>query len=194
MNKEKEITRPGFREALDVWSELLAARNLPGASVWIFAENLCFEPSSAILGSLRVSFQTCFTPPAEDALEIAYDQFAETGARMVFYRLGSSPRGSVCILLCDPWFEERGERDGFHRRDDWGISFHTGSTGEIEEITDLSRWLRRVKRNYAFRDFDFAMSLATIDEIKIHGRTLQPYERFAETMLNRLRRMLGNPA
>ena len=66
--------------------------------------------------------------------------------------------------------------------------------GNIEEITDLTRWLRRVKRNYAFRDFDFAMSLATIDEIKIHGRALQPYERYAETMLNRLRRVLGNPA
>jgi len=37
------------------------------------------------------------------------------------------------------------------------------------------------------------MSLATIDEIKIHGRTLQPYERFAETLLSRLRRVLGNP-
>ena len=96
--------------------------------------------------------------------------------------------------MCDDWFAERDERDGFKRRDDWGISFYPGVSGEIEEIADLTRWVRRVKRNYAFRDFDFAMSLATIDEIKIHGRTLQPYERFADTMLNRLRRMMGNPA
>ena len=191
---DNKITRPQFREALAAWQEFLAAQKLPSASVWIFAENLCFEPSSAIPGSLRVGFQTRFTPPSGDALEIAFDHFAETDARMVFYRLGSAAGGSVCLLLCDPWFEQQGERDGFIRRDEWGISFYPGTPGNIEEITDLSRWLRRVKRNYAFRDFDFAMSLATIDEIKMHGRTLQPYERFAGTMLNRLRRVLGNPA
>jgi hypothetical protein len=190
---DKKFTRPALREALAVWREFLAARERPAEPLWIFAENLCFEPARAIPGSLRVGFQTRFTPPADDALEIAYDQFAGTGARMVFYRLGSCPRGSLCLLLCDPWFEKYNERDGFKRHDDWGISFHSGGPGDIEEITDLSRWLRRVKRNHAFRDFDFAMSLATIDEIKIHGRPLQPYERFAETLLNRLRRMLGNP-
>ena len=191
---DPKITRPTFREALAAWREFLAARGLPDEPLWIFAENLCFEPARAIPGSLRVGFQTRFTPPAEDALEIAYEQFAESGARMVFYRLGSSPRGSVCLLLCDPWFEQHRERDGFQRHDDWGISFYGGAAGDIEEITDLTRWLRRVKRNYAFRDFDFAMSLATIDEIKIHGRTLQPYERFAGALLNRLRRMVGSPA
>ena len=190
---DKQITRPNLREALAAWQDSLAARKLPAETLWIFSENLCFEPSRVTPGSLRVGFQTRFTPPADDALEIAYDQFAETGARMVFYRLGSCARGSVCLLLCDPWFDPRDERDGFTRRDDWGISFFTGVAGDVEEITDLTRWLRRVKRNYAFRDFDFAMSLATIDEIKIHGRTLQPYERFADTMLNRLRRMMSNP-
>ena len=190
---DKQMTRPNLREALAAWQESLAARKLPAETLWIFSENLCFEPSRVTPGSLRVGFQTRFTPPADDALEIAYDQFAETGARMVFYRLGSCARGSVCLLLCDPWFDPRDERDGFTRRDDWGISFFTGVAGDVEEITDLTRWLRRVKRNYAFRDFDFAMSLATIDEIKIHGRTLQPYERFADTMLNRLRRMMSNP-
>jgi len=189
-----KFTRPTLDEALAAWREFLAAHELPAEPLWIFAENLCLEPSRTTPGSLRLGFQTRFTPPADDALEIAYDQFAETGARMVFYRLGSSPRGSVCILLCDPWFEARDERDGFERHDDWRISFHSGLAGDIDEITDLSRWLRRVKRDRAFRDFDFAMSLATIDEIKIHGRTLQPYERFAESLLNRLRRMLGNPA
>jgi hypothetical protein len=190
---DKKFTRPTLREALAAWREFLAAREFPAEPLWIFSENLCLEPSRATPGSLRLGFQTSFTPPPDDALEIAYDQFSETDARMVFYRLGSSPRGSVCVLLCDDWFEKRDEREGFERRDDWGISFHSGLAGDLDEITDLSRWLRRVKRDRAFRDFDFAMSLATIDEIKIHGRILQPYERFAETMLNRLRRMLGNP-
>jgi hypothetical protein len=35
------------------------------------------------------------------------------------------------------------------------------------------------------------LALETIDEIKIHGRPLLPYERMAQKMLNRLRRMLG---
>ena len=38
------------------------------------------------------------------------------------------------------------------------------------------------------------MTLAAIDEIKTYGRPLVPYERFAQTMLNRLRRFLGQPA
>ena len=65
---------------------------------------------------------------------------------------------------------------------------------EIEEVTDLKRWVRRVKHDRAFHDLDFCMALETIDEIKIHGRPLMPYERFAQRMFNRLRRMLGQPA
>lgn len=190
---DAKFTRPNLVEALAAWQDCLASYDLPKETLWIFAENLCIEQSRATPGSFRLGFQTKFTPPSDDALEIAYDLFGETDARMVFYRLGSSPRGSVCILLCDPWFEEKGGREGFERHDKWGISFYPGHPGEIEEVTDLTRWLRRVQRDRAFHDFDFAMSLATIDEIKIHGRTLQPYERFADNMMNRLRRMLGNP-
>lgn len=54
----------------------------------------------------------------------------------------------------------------------------------------MTRWLRRVKRDRALHDLDFAMSLEAINEIIVHGRTLQPYERFTEKMLNRLRRIL----
>lgn len=188
------ITRPPLAEALKAWQECLTKNNLAAEPLWIFAENVCIEPSPTTPGSFRLGFQTRFTPPSEDALEIAYDLFGETQARMVFYRLGTSPRGSVCILLCDAWFEEKREHEGFERQDEWGISFFPGHAGDIDEVTDLARWLRRVKRDRAFHDFDFAMALATIDEVKIHGRTLQPYERFAETLLNRLRRMLGHPA
>jgi hypothetical protein len=38
------------------------------------------------------------------------------------------------------------------------------------------------------------MTLETIDEMKMYGRALAPYERFAAVMLNRLRRFLGQPA
>jgi uncharacterized protein YciU (UPF0263 family) len=194
MSTTTKFNRPPFHEALAAWRTFLRANNQTAEQIWIFAENLCLESSPSAPGGLRLGFQTRFTPPSDDSLEIAYDQFAETGARMVFYRLGSSPRGSVCVLLCDPWFEHRGELEGFERHDDWGISFHSGQDADLEEITELSRWLRRVKHNRAFHDFDFAMSLATIDEIKIHGRPLLPYERFAENLIGRLRRMLGNPA
>jgi hypothetical protein len=51
--------------------------------------------------------------------------------------------------------------------------------------------VRRVRRDRAFHDFDFGMALETIDEIKFHGRPLLPYERMAQKMLGRLRRILG---
>jgi uncharacterized protein YciU (UPF0263 family) len=191
--KPTPFTRPPLATALTAWEKSLTQRRLPAPTRWIFAENLCIEQASKLPETFEVHFQTRFTPPADDALEIAYDQFSETNGRMVFYRLGSAAGKSVAILLCDDWFEKRGAAEGFERHDDWGISFFSGVAAEIEEVTDLSRWLRRVQGRRAFDDFDFAMSLQTIDEIKIHGRQLQPYERFAEQMLNRLRRVLGNP-
>ena len=183
--------RPSLATALAAWQECLAGRGLPEKLLWIFSENLCIEHSRIMPGSYRFGFQTRFAPVPESALEIAYEEFSAMDMRLVFYRLGSCPRGSVCILLCDSWFEEKGPRDGFIRNDEWGISFYPGHAGDIEEVTDLTRWLRRVKRDRAFHDFDFAMSLETIDEICVHGRVLMPYERFAGKMLNRLRRVLG---
>ena len=192
MNPTATIKRPNLVEALDAWKKLLAERDFASDIIWIFEENLCFERLNIEPGGFHFGFQTKFTPPAEDALEIAFDHFCETGARMVFYRLGDVPgRKSVCILLCDPWFENKSDADGYIRRDDWKMSFHPGHEDGIEEITDLTRWLRRVKRDRALHDFDFCMALATVDEIKIYGRPLAPYERFAESMMSRLRRVLG---
>jgi hypothetical protein len=185
------FTRPPLTDALAAWQQCLADQELPTDLLWLYTESLCIEHSRATPGSYRIGFQLRFTPPPDDALETAYDHFCETPARIVFYRLGSVGQKSVCILLCDPWFEEKNARDGFLRQDEWRVSFHPGHAGEIEEITDLSRWLHRVKRDRAFHDFDFSMSLETIEEIRTHGRTLLPYERFAQKMLNRLRRVLG---
>ncbi len=190
MSTEK-FARPSLAAASEAWGKCLASHGLPTDSLWIFAENLCIEPATATPGNFHFGFQTKFARPDDDAFEIAYDHFSDTDARLVFYRLGSSEKKSVCILLCDSWFEGKNPRDGFERRDDWNISFHPGHAGEIEEITDLTRWVRRVKRNRAFHDFDFSMSLETIEEIKQHGRTLAPYERFADKMIGRLRTVLG---
>lgn len=186
-----KFIRPPLDEALTAWKGCLTGHSLPADPLWIFAENLCIERSRAVPGSYHFGFQVRFTPPDDDALDIAYDQFCETDARIVFYRLGTALQKSVCILLCDSWFEEKNALDGFERRDDWKISFRPGHAGDIEEIADLPRWVRRVRHDRAFHDFDFGMALETIDEIKIHGRPLLPYERMAQRMLNRLRRMLG---
>jgi hypothetical protein len=190
MESEATFTRPTLNAALDAWKELLNEHGFATDIIWVFEENLCLEKSPAAPDGFRFAFQTRFTPPPEDALEVAFDHFSETGARLVFYRLGDGPGKSVCAVLCDPWFEDKGEAEGFVRRDEWKMSFHPGEKTGIEEVTDLARWLRRIKRDRAFHDLDFCMALATIDEIKIYGRTLVPYERFAETMLNRLRRVL----
>jgi hypothetical protein len=191
MNPPAPFKRPTLDEALAAWKKLLAERGLATETAWIFEENLCFEKSPGAPGGFHFGFQTKFTPPPDDALDIAFDHFAGTGARLVFYRLGSVGGKSICILLCDPWFENKNDVDGYVRRDDWKMSFHPSQTDGLEEVTDLTRWLRRAKRDRALHDFDFCMALATVDEIKIYGRPLAPYERFAESMLGRLRRVLG---
>ena len=193
MNPEK-FSRPALDEALEAWKKILTERNFPTDLIWLFEENLCIEKLRTEHGGFHFGFQMKFTPPPEDALDIAFDQFSETDSRIIFYRLGDVPGKSVCVLLCDPWFEDKNDAGGFLRRDDWRISFHPGLDDGIEEITDLTRWLRRIKRGRSLHDLDFCMSLATIDEIKTYGRPLAPYERFAETMLKRLRRFLGQPA
>jgi hypothetical protein len=194
MSSAATNNRPPLAEALEAWNQLLAKRGFATELTWIFQENLCIERSRAELGGFLFGFQTRFTPPPEDALEIAYDHFSETDARIVFFRLGEYMGKSICILLCDPWFDSKGDGDGFLRRDDWNISFHIGHDDKIEEVTDLTRWLRRVKRDRAFHELDFCMALAIVEDIKTYGRPLAPYERFAQTMLKRLRRFLGQSA
>ena len=192
MEPTEPSNRPTLPEALAAWKQVLAERGFATDLTWIFEENLCFEKLQIERGGFHFGFQTRFTPPPEDALEIAFDHFAATGARLVFYRLGDVPGKSICTLLCDSWFEKKDHADGYLRRDEWNMSFYPGQKDAIEEIADLARWLRRVKRHRAFHDLDFCMALATVEEIKIYGRPLAPYERFAETMLNRLRRVLGH--
>jgi hypothetical protein len=194
MSSHARFNRPTLTGALGVWNQLLVERGFATDVIWIFQENLCVERSRAEHGGFLFGFQTKFTPPPEDALEIAFDQFFETNSRIVFYRLGEFMEKSVCILLCDSWFDGKGDAEGYLRRDEWNMSFYTGLDDKIEEVTDLTRWLRRVKRDRAFHDLDFCMALATIDEIKNFGRPLAPYERFAESMINRLRRFLGQSA
>ena len=194
MKLDEPFKRPSLSEALNAWKKLLAERGFATDILWIFAENLCFEKAAAQAVSFRPGFQTQFSPPPNDALDVAFEHFCETSAPMVFYRLGESRGRSVCILLCDPWFAGKHEADGFLRRDEWRMSFYPGQKNEIEAITELSRWLRRVKRRHALHDLDFCMALETIDELKIHGRVLAPYERFGEKLLNRLRRFLKQPA
>ena len=72
------------------------------------------------------------------------------------------------------------------------MSFHPGGKNEIEEVSDLGRWMRRIKRERPLHDVDFCMALATIDEIKIHGRVLAPYERFTDHLVGRLRRIFSH--
>jgi hypothetical protein len=194
MTSVAQCKRPSLPEALKAWKQLLAERGFATDLVWIFAENLCVEKSRVEQGGFHFGFQTRFTPPPPDALELAYEHFGEADAPVVLYRLGARPGQSICMLLCDTWFVGKQEADGFLRRDEWGMLFYPGQQDEIEEVTDLTRWLHRVKRGRAFHDLDFSMSLEAIEEMRMYGRALAPYERFAAVLLDRLRRFLGQPA
>ena len=192
MNPVGTLNRPTLPEALVAWKKMLADRGYSPELLWIFEENLCFEKAPEAPGGFHPGFQIRFTPVPDDALDIAFDHFCETDTRIVFYRLGESRNRSVCILLGDAWFDGKGEGAGYARRDEWRMSFHPGRKEQIEEVTDMGRWMRRIKRERPLHDFDFCMALASIDEIKMHGRVLAPYERFTESIVGKLRRIFAH--
>ena len=192
MNSVASVTRPALREALVDWEKLLAQRGFATRLLWIFEENLCFEKNPNVPGGIHIGFQTKFSPVPPEALAIAYEHFCESDARIVFYRLGENQGRAVCILLGDSWFNDKTERDGFVIRNEWGISFHPGQQIEIEEITDLRRWVRRLRRERPLHDVDFCMTLVAVDEIQVRGRVLSPGERYSEAMLGKLRRIFAH--
>jgi len=188
MSKTPIFTRPTFTQALDAWKATLSGRSLPVDLVWIFDENLCFEKDDR--GNFKLGFQTKFSPPPPDAEQIAYDHFTEFDTRVVFYRIGTCRGRSVCLLLCDEWFEPKTEKDGFIRRDEWLISFRPGERGDIEEIADEKRYQRRILRGRPLHDLDFCMTLQAVHETLAHGRVLSAYEHYALRFLNAWRRLL----
>jgi hypothetical protein len=192
MNRAAAPSRPPLSKALEAWKQVLAERGLATHLLWIFEENLCFETKPDVPGGVHIGFQTRFAPVPREALDIAYEHFCEADARIVFYRLGESQGRSVCILLGDPWFNDKREQDGYVLRDDWGISFYPGQPLEIEEITDMRRWVRRLRRERPLHDVDFCMTLLAVDEIQAHGRVLTPGERYSEAMLAKLRRIFSH--
>jgi hypothetical protein len=129
------FTRPNLADALAAWQKLLAERGFATNLLWIFEENLCFEKKPDVPGGIHIGFQTRFSPVPQESLDIAYEHFCEADARIVFYRLGESKGRSVCILLGDPWFNDKKDSDGYVRRDEWGVSFFPGQKIEIEEVS-----------------------------------------------------------
>ena len=179
METIRQHHRPTYEDALAEWKRLLARQGHSTEIVlWILEENLCFEIDPGTPAGVKLGFQTQFTPQPADAAKVTYHHFAEMDVRLVLYRLGNNKGRSICIQLCDPWFEPKTESDGYIRRDEWLISFYTGLKDEIEEITDVKRWRERVVRGRPLSAVDFCMTLAALRELKAHGRVLTPDERF----------------
>jgi hypothetical protein len=189
MNSKPPYQRPPFEEAFSMWQELLAARGFSTNVLWILDENLCFERDPNVNGGFKLGFQTRFAPHPPDAAKVTYHHFAELEARLVFYRLGESSNRSVCMQLCDPWFEPKTETDGYIRRDEWLASFYPGSNDNLEEITDINRWQQRVVRGRPLSAVDFCMTLDALRELKAHGRVLTPDERFGLQILRSMHRV-----
>jgi hypothetical protein len=188
METTRRYQRPPFEDALTTWQALLTKRGLSTDLVWILEENLCFEKAPGTPARVKLGFQTQFTAYPPDAAKFTYHHFAELDARLVFYRLGANAGRSICILLCDAWFEPKNESDGYVRRDDWLVSFYPGAREEIEEVNDAKRWHERVVRGRPLSAVDFCMTLAALRELKAHGRVLTPDERFGLKILHSLRR------
>jgi hypothetical protein len=190
MANTPSVTRPSFNEALEAWKARLRLLGFETDLLWVFDENLCFEKTP---GEVRFAYQLIFTPPPPDAERIAYDHFAEFHAPLVFYRAGSSQGKSVCLLLCDKWFENKTEAEGFSKRDDWMMVFRPGPKEPIEEIKDRQRWLNRIVRDRPIHDLDFCMTLQAIHETLAHGRVLTAYERYGLKLLHGWRKFLRTP-
>jgi hypothetical protein len=183
MENTGHYQRPPFEDALAAWKKLLTQRGLSTDLLWILEENLCFEPDPGTPANVKLGFQTRFTPHPPDAAKVTYHHFAELDARLVFYRLGANAGRSICLVLCDAWFEPKGEAEGYVRRDDWLVSFFPGADEEIEEVTDAKRWQGRIVRGRPLTAVDFCMTLAALRELKAHGRVLTPDERFGLKIL-----------
>ena len=190
MEPKPTYARPAFEDALAAWKKLLALKGLSPELIWIFDENLCFERDPSDSNGFRLGFQMSFTPPPTEAERIAYEYFAEFDAPVVFYRVGSAGGKSVCLVLCDRWFESRMEADGFVAKREWLMSFFPGPSVEIPEIADKERWKNRIVRDRPLHDLDFCMTLRSIHEWLAHGRVLSTYERSALKVLHLWRRIL----
>jgi len=188
MDKTRRYQRPPFEDALAAWKTVLGHRGFSTDLVWILEENLCFEKDPGSPARVKLGFQTQFTPHPADAAKTTYHHFAELNARLVFYRLGANAGRSICLLLCDEWFEPKADADGYIRHDEWLVSFFPGGIEELEEVTDANRWQNRVVRGRPLSAVDFCMTLAALRELKAHGRVLTPDERFGLKILRSLRR------
>jgi len=188
METIRRYRRPPFEDMLAAWQQLLKDKGFPTEVVWIVDENLCYERDPNAPGGVKLGFQTQFTPQPADAAKTTYHHFAELDARLVFYRLGSNRGRSICLQLCDPWFEPKGREEGYIREDEWLISFYPGSKEEIEEITEPKRWENRMIRGRPLTPVDFCMTLAALRELKAHGRVLTPDERFGLKILRTMQK------
>jgi len=184
MQDAQKYQRPPFEEAMKEWQRILANSGFPTECEWILDENLVIEKDPANEAGVKLSYQTQFTTRPQDLAPLAYEFFNDFAARLVFDRLGTSKGKSVCLLLCDPVFETRGEADGFVRRDEWLISFRAGPKGNIEEVTDAQRWKSRLVSGRPLMDVDFCMPLDVLREIEVHGRALTTGERFGVKMID----------
>jgi hypothetical protein len=190
MTKNAHIVRPTFTRAMADWQADLKQRGFSPDCTWLFDENLVFEPDAAAPGGFRLSYQVALTPPPQGGERISYEYLADFPSPLVFYRLGSSQGKSLCMILCDEWFASRGDQDGFTWEKESLIGHYPGKSQEIDEVTDVERWKKRLLKNRPLHDLDFCMPLRAVHEVLAHGRVLTTYEHYALRFLNAWRRII----
>ena len=114
MESDTKFTRPTLTEALDAWQQLLAERGFATNLAWIFEENLCIETAARRARAVSASVSRPNSRRRPMTRWTSRSTIFPRPARGWFFTgSAKSPGKSVCILLCDPWFEDKGDADGY---------------------------------------------------------------------------------
>ena len=176
MDEQPDVTRPSFDEAVRAWTSFLSEQGLPTELLWVFDENVVRIPVEGTL-HFTPSFQVELDAPRPEYARIAYEYFVDSQWPMVFRAVGTNASKSLCMILCDDWFEGDDEDLGVSYRKPRHMYFDAGSGEGVAEVRDRGAWRRLKARTQALSNLDFGMTLQAVRELEQHGRILPPWQR-----------------
>jgi hypothetical protein len=146
------VNRPPFETALQEWRRRLQAAAAPTEIRWAFHENLCVQSRS---GRHHLLYQLQHPAITEPDVARVYESIAPHAECVVFRRLFSHERISLCALASDPWESEDEDFD-----EQWSLYFSTNGAYESHsEIVNPWEWRwRRLQAMGVLSGVDFMVS------------------------------------